>query len=126
MEAVVAALDAFAALQAKHLAALAAGKINDLRDWCMKREQAFRRLQLQLDAFGSSAAQERDQGTVTFFRTRLAEILAGEQLLKEAAGAARQSTSERLQALRKGKKMLRGYSPRQRSARGPSVVSSKT
>ncbi len=108
-EEIRAAFDAFAAMQNKHIDALANGKWNNLMEWRAERERVFAFLQMTLSDLSKRARGE--DATIDELRVALQSILEKEQLLAGRVGELQAQLKNELQAMRKGKRVLKGYSP---------------
>lgn len=104
------AFDSFAAMQNKHIDALANGKWNDIMEWRAERERVFAFLQMTLKDLPERAGGE--DPAIDELRVSLQSILEKEQLLAGRVGERQAQLEKELRAMRKGRRVLRGYSPR--------------
>src|SRR3990167_3713287 len=98
----------FDAMQQEHRTALLAGNGKDLFSWRQSREQAFRGLVRILERV--VACGQDDKGCVVSAREIMEKLLAEEDVLQELIVAHQLKLQDQLQAMRKGKEALQGYS----------------
>ncbi len=109
-EEIRAAFDTFAAMQNKHIDALANSKWNDIMEWRAERERVFASLQMTLSNLPERARGEG--AAIDELRVALQSILEKEQLLAGRVGERQAQLENELRAMRKGRRVLKGYSPR--------------
>jgi len=109
-EEIRAAFDSFATMQNKHIDALADGKWNDIMEWRAERERVFAFLQMTIKGLPERAGGE--DPAIDELRVSLQSILEKEQLLAGRIRERQAQLENELQAMRKGRRVLRGYSPR--------------
>ncbi len=122
---IAAALEEFAEVQREHAQLLAGNRLKSLPSWYDRRQQVFMRLKRCFEGvdLGPGSGEREVAGQIL---EKIKEILLGEQSLKTLAGQQRTVIEEKLRTMRKGKKVLQGYSLSPGAGPKPKYLSSRT
>ncbi|MEW6518335.1 MAG: hypothetical protein AB1461_02870 [Thermodesulfobacteriota bacterium] len=123
-EKLAAALREFAAMQRKHADLLAEGRLKSLPEWVEQREHVFLHLRQCIARFAGTILDEKSAGAVQL-RKIMEEIVDNERSLKMQVQDRLGEIREKLQILRRGKGMLKGYSLNHGAGPKPKYLSSK-
>ncbi|MFZ6028199.1 MAG: hypothetical protein ACOYYS_10840 [Chloroflexota bacterium] len=123
-EKLAAALREFAAMQRQHAALLAEGSLKSLPEWGARRERAFLHLQQCVARFDGAVLDEKSAGAVQL-REIMEEIVNNEGSLKMQVQNQLGELRGKLQILRRGKGMLKGYCLNHGAGPKPKYLSSK-
>lgn len=115
--------DDFSAMQQEHRTALLAGNCKDFLFWRQSREQAFRGLVRILERV--VACGQDDKRCALSAREIMKKLLAEEDVLQELIVARQLKLQDQLQAMRKGKEALQGYSTNKGQVPRPRYLSSR-
>ncbi|MEW6291456.1 MAG: hypothetical protein AB1545_16590 [Thermodesulfobacteriota bacterium] len=118
------ALAEFAAMQRHHGSLLAEGRLKTLPEWARSREQAFLRLQQCLARFDPTMLDGQSECAVQL-RELMEVIIKDERSLKMQVQSQQGKIREKLQTLRRGKAVLKGYSLHHGAGPKPKYLSSK-
>lgn len=120
-------IDDFVAVQNEHRKNLTAGKLKGLMSWQHKRESVFNRLKQYLKLLEADSNLKNDHDFLVKLQKRMGILMEGEQSLHAKAGQQKDKIASKLISLRKGKKVLQGYSLKNNSmAPGPKFLSDRT
>jgi len=119
-----AALSEFAAMQRQHAALLAEGRLQTLPEWARSRERAFLRLQQCLERFDPAVLDGKSEWAAQLMEI-MEVILNDERALKIQVKSQRGEIREKLQTLRRGKAVVKGYNLNHGAGPRPKYLSSK-
>lgn len=118
------ALMEFAAMQRHHASLLADGRLKTLPEWTRSRERAFLRLQQCLVRFDPAMLDGQSECAAQL-RAIMEVIIKDERSLKLQVQSQQGQIREKLQILRRGKTVLKGYSLNHGAGPKPKYLSSK-
>lgn len=119
-------LDAFVSLQREHLRQAAAGRLREIQPWRNQRQQLFGRIRKFLEGCAVDQAAAGDRDFFSDVQERIRVVLEKEKLLAAEIEKQRAALKDKMNAIRKGKTILKGYSLKKGTAPKPRFLSSKT
>lgn len=123
-EELAAALRGFAAMQRNHASLLAEGRLKTLPEWTRSRDRAFLRLQQCLERFDPAVLDGKSECAAQVMEI-MEVILNDERALKIQVQSQRGKIREKLQTLRRGKAVVKGYNLNHGAGPRPKYLSSK-
>lgn len=119
-------LVAFEAVQLEHSKAFASGRCDNLMARREEREKALARLQMALEAAQNALLMGEDGGFANRVRAKFAALIDLETALAEGARKIRKHMLDELEAIRQGRRILKGYSQHHGASPRPRFLNSKT
>lgn len=122
----LAALDAFLAVQRRQREEMEGGRLKRLASWREERQRLFAPVQRYLDLLQGDAVLRADESFSARVRDKVGELVAAEARLNEAAREQYLQLDRQLAELRRGRKAVQGYGPRVGAMPLPRFLSSRT
>jgi hypothetical protein len=119
-------LVAFEAVQMEHSKAFASGRCDNLMAQRAEREKALARLQMALEAAQNQLLVDEDGGFANCVRAKLSALIDIETALAEGARKVRKQMLDELEAIRQGRRVLKGYGQHHGGSPQPRLLNSKT
>jgi len=114
----------FEAVQEEQAGCLVGNQLKTIMSWCGRREKVFMQLRQGFEQFGKDVSQCADD------RKQLQEIilrlLVKEKKLESLSGRQREIVKKKIHVIRKGRKILKGYSIYHGENSKPKYLSSRT
>ena len=114
----------FEAVQEEQAACLAGNRLKTLMSWCGRREKVFMKLRQGFEQLGkdvSKGAADRKQLQEIILR-----LLDSEKKLGSLSGRQRKIVKKKIHGIRKGRKVVKGYSMYHGENSKPKYLSSRT
>jgi len=119
------ALEEFSAMQAEHLELFKGGKLAKVELWRNQQAKAAARLKQCFEKYNGSGSAELDPEFHEYLLARLADTLDGGRKLCTEVEGRKESVRGQICKLRKGKRVVKGYSTYGTSRAGPRYFSSR-
>ena len=114
----------FEAVQKEQADCLAANRLKTLMSWCGRREKVFMQLKQGVEQLGEDVSQGTDDDKQ--LQEIILRLLDGEKKLESLFGRQREVVKKKIHSIRKGRKVVKGYSMYHGERSKPKYLSSRT
>ena len=114
----------FEAVQDEQAACLAENRLKTLMSWCGRREKVFMKLRQGFEQLGEDGSQGADD--CKQLQKIILRLLDSEKKLENLSGRQREIVKKKIHTIRKGRKVVKGYSMYHGENPIPKYLSSRT